>query len=446
MSCHRTYHATIVATLLYLCACRNAGAVVNTKIDRIIDLSSQLVKITERIQLDENPGLYKITLEPSHQQKLAYIDASINGQTLELADRPDGTYEVNLEGQSVSQPLVIITVYTQLLQPYPAEISQSERQMVRYQGLQSTLSPYLTKTITTRIKLPQSSRLESFTKATKMTTGTSKLTYGPFKDVQPNQADPLAVHYENNSPFVAVTHLTRTVDLSPWGNSIYVANQVKVKHVGAKLKGPFSRIEYQRDNSNGLSSVRNFAAELPKSAKDIYFRDAIGNISTSNIRHTSSNLIVGLKPRFPLFGGWVTDFNLGYRVSLSDYVNAPVSGNNYRLSIPFADVLFDSMFVEEAIVKITLPAGAKDIEVKGQMRFERLPDEISFSYLDFIGRPVLVFKKLNLVTLHLENKPLVIRYNYSKMYMLQEPFLLGSAAIGAILLLMIQRFFSTSGK
>lgn len=421
-------------TLLTLLYCHSSEAVINDKIDRIIDLSTQLVKITDRIHLSENPGQYQILIEPSHRERLAYIEATLDGQAVSLSEKPDGSYTADLNQKKIDQPLIVTSVFTKLLQPYPAEISQNERQLVRYLGSQTTLSPYLTKTSTTKIKLPQPSRLESFTKASKMTTGSSKLVYGPFKDIQPNQAEPLAIHFENNSPFVAVTNLVRTVELSPWARAIKVVNQVKVAHVGAKLKGPFSRIDYQRDHTNGISSVRNFAAELPKLSTDIFYRDGIGNISTSNVRTTSTQTIVKLKPRFPLFGGWGTDFNLGYSLPLGQFLNEPASGNNHRLSIPFADVLYESMFIEEAVVKIILPAGSSDIELKSSMNLERLKDETSFSYLDVVGRPVLILRSHNVVLQHLSGKPLIIRFNYSKMYMLQEPLLILAVAIGILVL------------
>ncbi|CAJ0595202.1 unnamed protein product [Cylicocyclus nassatus] len=44
----------------------------------------------------------------------------------------------------------------------------------------------------------------------------------------------------------------------------------------------------------------------PASAKDIYYRDEIGNILTSAVRLRADSVDVELKPRFPLFGGWRT--------------------------------------------------------------------------------------------------------------------------------------------
>lgn len=432
---------TWTAHILLLLALAHIGRaeIVNSKIDRIIDLSSHLVKIVDRFHLETEVETYQIKIDPSHKPKLAFIEATMNNQVIRFVEKSDGSYEANLAGQSNKQPLVVTTVYSKLLQPYPVEIKQNERQLVSFEGAQAPISPYLTKTATTRIKLPPGSRLESFTKGTKMTTGTNKLTYGPFKDLAANQAEPLKIHFENNSPFVTVANLDRSVSVSPWRGAIDVVNAVSVQHHGSKMKGPFKRLHYQRDPSDGMSSVRSLLAELPRSASNIYFRDGIGNISTSTIRTTSTSTVVGLKPRFPLFGGWVATFSLGYIVPKGEFINEPVTGNNFRLSIPFADTICENMFIDDATVKIYLPAGASNIEVRDStlLDFERLPDDVSYSYLDIVGRPVVVLRKRNIVPQHLEGRPLVIRFNYSKIYMLQEPFLLLAALIGAVLLAVI---------
>ncbi len=69
------------------------------------------------------------------------------------------------------------------------------------------------------------------------------------------------MHYENNNPFLVVSRLERTIELSMWGN-IAVEETVDVRHNGAILRGPFSRYEFQRENS-GVSSVKSFKTVLP---------------------------------------------------------------------------------------------------------------------------------------------------------------------------------------
>lgn len=52
-------------------------------------------------------------------------------------------------------------------------------------------------------------------------------------------------------------------------------------------------------------------AVLPRSAHSFYFKDEIGNISTSRIRFTEKNVVAVLEPRFPLQKGWRTVFTFG---------------------------------------------------------------------------------------------------------------------------------------
>lgn len=70
-------------------------------------------------------------------------------------------------------------------------------------------------------------------------------------------------------------------------------------------QGEWSRLDYQADpRQHGIASFRQLAAVLPRSAHSLYFRDEIGNVSTSHVRHFRDKLEVALLPRFPLFGGW----------------------------------------------------------------------------------------------------------------------------------------------
>ena len=89
------------------------------------------------------------------------------------------------------------------------------------------------------------------------------VSYGPYTNVGPWSSEDMSVHYENNRPFLEVTRMERTLELSMWGN-IAVEETVDVRHVGAKLKGSFSRLDFQRENS-GVSAVKSFKTVLPAS-------------------------------------------------------------------------------------------------------------------------------------------------------------------------------------
>ncbi len=123
---------------------------------------------------------------------------------------------------------------------YPREISQRERQLVLFTGNHYLYSPYKVKTQSTKVVLP-SSTVESYSKGLKPVSMTdSTITYGPYSNVEAFTESPLTVHYENNNPFLVVTRMERTIELSMWGN-IAVEEVLDVRHSGALLKGSFSR-------------------------------------------------------------------------------------------------------------------------------------------------------------------------------------------------------------
>lgn len=49
-------------------------------------------------------------------------------------------------------------------------------------------------------------------------------------------------------------------------------------------------------------------------ASDIYYRDNIGNVSTSTVRHRLGGVDLSLLTRFPLYGGWKTSWYQGYNL------------------------------------------------------------------------------------------------------------------------------------
>ena len=93
------------------------------------------------------------------------------------------------------------------------------------------------------------------------------------------------------------------------------------------------------------------------SASDVYYRDDIGNISTSALRFLEDSVEVELRPRFPLFGGWKTHYVLGYNVPSYEYLFS--KGDNFVLNMRLLDHIFDDMLVEDLTLKIILPEGSQ---------------------------------------------------------------------------------------
>jgi oligosaccharyltransferase complex subunit alpha (ribophorin I) len=114
------------------------------------------------------------------------------------------------------------------------------------------------------------------------------------------------------------------------------------------LKGAFSRLDFQRNPASSRNAIKSFETALPAAARDVYYRDVIGNVSTSNLRvclraqcrlaimlaqEDDEAVTLLIRPRFPLFGGWKTQYTLGY--NLPSYEVLSHSGSQFSLNIRF---------------------------------------------------------------------------------------------------------------
>jgi len=198
------------------------------------------------------------------------------------------------------------------------------------------------------------------------------------------------------------------LEISHWG-VLQVEEHYEMRHAGAKLKGTFSRLDYQRAANQAPSSFNHLVAKLPKQASDIYYRDRIGNISTSTCRLSKNgkNLEFDIQPRFPLFGGWKTEFYIGYNVPIQDVLSN--SGSRFKLDALFGTP-FDETVIDSYVLKVILPEGASDIAANLPFDVEQ-SREITKTYLDTTGRTVLVFKKKNVLDEH--NLLFQVEYNFS---------------------------------
>lgn len=350
-----------------------SSALVNKDVQRKVDLTSSLARVISDITLENtgssNVASFVLAVEPFHSESVSSVVASIlSGEdeeelTVEPAEVQGGPAGALFFEVILSKPLSpgkTLTVaskctYTHVLEPFPAEIKQADKQLVRYSGNLHFYSPYKTVTQKTVVLLA-SATIESFTKTKPHTKSESTISYGPFEKKDEYSTAELKMHYENNTPFLAVTSMERVIEVSHWGN-IAVEETYDVRHTGAKLSGSFSRYDYQRQ-PNPFSSVKSFKTVLPPTAQDVYYRDEIGNISTSNMRELDDAVEVELRPRFPLFGGWKTHYVIGYSVPSYQYLWTD-GGSGYTLKMPFLDHVFDNQVVDEIVVKIILPEGSK---------------------------------------------------------------------------------------
>uniref|UniRef100_A0A8B9K7E2 Dolichyl-diphosphooligosaccharide--protein glycosyltransferase subunit 1 n=1 Tax=Astyanax mexicanus TaxID=7994 RepID=A0A8B9K7E2_ASTMX len=415
-----------------------ADGLLNEEVKRTVDLSTHLAKVSSEILL-ANQGSspvhsFTLALEPELGPHLAFIGASVKGE--EEEDEALELKETALQGRSgtffqVQLPSALAaggklrvkveTVLSHVLRPFPTHITQAERQLVVFQGNHYLYSPYPTRSQTTRVRLA-SKNAESYTKLGNPSKNDEVIEYGPFKDVAPFSQDTMKIHYENNSPFLTISSITRTIEVSHWGN-IAVEETIDLRHTGAYLKGPFSRYDYQRQSDSGISSVKSFKTILPASAQDVYYRDEIGNISTSHLQVLEDSVEVEVRPRFPLFGGWKTHYIIGYNLPSYEYLYT--LGDQYALKMRLIDHVYDDQVIDHMTVKLVLPEGARNVHLDTPYSIDRSPDQLHYTYLDTFGRPVLVATKSNLVEQHIQD--VVVHYTFNKILMLQEPLLVVGA-------------------
>jgi len=414
-----------VLALLVGAAC---GALVNEQVTRSLDLTSHLVKENIKVTV-LNSGSSKVTAyELSFADGLhpSYISAKVGDND-----------EVSVTGHTVaveigagkSEELEINIVYPHAQSALPEEIRQDDVQYVRFVGNVYFTSPYDTSSQTTSVKA--AGPTQSFTKFKPFkSSGEKSVNYGPYEDVKANAFQELAVHFESKAPFLTVTDLSREIEISHWGN-VAVTEDITMKHTGAKLKGAFSRLDFQRNPNSARNAVKQFETHLPAAARDVYYRDVIGNISTSNLRESDDAVVLQVRPRFPLFGGWKTQYTLGY--NLPSYEVLSRSGSNFALSIRFVDHIYDDMVIDNVEVRVILPEGATNIKVNAPFPVERKADQVRVTYLDTTGRPVVVLRKSNLVEQHMQEFELT--YEFSQVTLLREPLFLVS--FFAIILLVV---------
>jgi len=74
--------------------------------------------------------------------------------------------------------------------------------------------------------------------------------------------------------------------------------------------------------NTGKNALKSLYAELPYHAWGVWYSDEIGNISTSNAWRDKSDFVVKLNinPRFPILGGWKSNWRLGFNLNTSRYL------------------------------------------------------------------------------------------------------------------------------
>merc|ERR1712154_462156 len=351
-----------------------------------------------------------------------------------------------------SQQLKFTVAYIHQLTALPKQIKKTSKQFVVYQANKYFYSPYKTEKFGTKYTFA-SDKFKSYTKPAAEVEG-KKITYGPFKDIEPfDRSESVRFHFQFHAPYLTMTEVVRDIEVSHYGN-VRIEESFLLKHDGAKLKGPYEVGMYDRyehimgsmGSSSDPSSVRSFKALLPSGASNVYYIDRIGNVSTSNFRRgkKKKKSILEMRPRYPLYGGWKTDFVIGYDVPSSELISIDRVSRVHTLNVSFC-IPFKEPVTDLLITRIALPEGAHDVKVICPYDIMMEPESKRFTYLDTMiggGRPLITFSKTNVINLH--NQHFQITYVYDSTRIYYKPILIICGLFGVFAFTMTMSRISPS--
>ncbi|KAJ3898489.1 Ribophorin I [Lentinula edodes] len=450
----------------------------NSAIVRTIDLGGSLVHVTTTFAvkaLKEAAGVYTITLPEDEIFNTSWLEVKVKGKqqplTVTYSGAPAGSKSHNLD-VSLEKPLeagatinlVLETVQTHTTRPWPQQAAQDEDQSLKYETSLFVLSPY--NTSVQRTKLKSSSpriifyttpeNVQAFTLENPVTKSGSTVTYGPYSNVPPsaNQAfldkyqQRVVLHYSYDYPVLEVLKLRRAAEISHWGANLNIQDDIVLHNAGPRLNGHFSRLQHQTQSFYGRGAphvLPLFTVQLPPGIRNTYYLDQIGNVSTSHLRVAPSvsrglkntqNSVLELKPRYPIMGGWNYTYTLGWDAPLGDSGSYDPNTGKYIVSVPVMTEIPGAV-VNDAEISIILPEGATDVDYVAP--FPALSNEISthVTYLDTIGRPMVIFKYKNLTNKHA--KPIYVSYRVPISAHLRKPMAVATVLLVLFTFAMVAR-------
>ncbi|KAK6040691.1 ribophorin I, partial [Cooperia oncophora] len=179
-------------------------------VDRTIDISSQIVKVSSQLTLSNTGSTEANTVEilvpKEESDHLAYIAAQEGTnkgklKVSKLAAEKEGfkVYKVELLNRIAKGAEVKLKVeqrFTEILSPLPEKITQKENQFVVYNGNAHYAAAYPVAQEKTTVKIGNGKTL-SATQVSPTNQENEKITYGPYKDQPAFNSKPIKIHYEN---------------------------------------------------------------------------------------------------------------------------------------------------------------------------------------------------------------------------------------------------------
>ena len=196
----------------------------------------------------------------------------------------------------------------------------------------------------------------SYTKDENTAVDDDKIIYILNDEIAPLTIIDFRVHFECNFSLVVFNEVEKIHEVSHWGN-IAVEEKYQIENVGAKLMGEFGRVDYDDEGvRGGRNALRSLVSKLPLRANNLWYRDEIGNVSSSRAFRDWDFVQIDLELRFPLLGGWKSNYNVGYSLPTKFHVNVE-DDSTYVLDLQFG-IGYDDILAKQYIYKVILPEHA----------------------------------------------------------------------------------------
>ena len=394
------------------------------EVKRTINLKNSIITIENKITLKKNlnDDTFRYTVSKNNTMSLIRITAWSNkDKKLEMQKTSDDDkynyYEILLQE---NKEITVKEDYFEKLLFKPKNIYIKEDQLELFIDTVNLISPYSVKSTTTTVILPsEKTELIKYTKLNSNQSG-EKLIYALSEKIPPFSSKKLYIHYKNNKPLMVFNYATKTFQVSHWGN-IAVTEEYQIENIGAKLIGEFGRIDYDDGRTGGKNAFKQLHAKLPLRAWGLWYRDEIGNVSTSNARRDMNDVDLLLTPRFPILGGWKSNYDIGYNLPTKFHVKTNNKGN-YMVNLTFG-MPFKNILARNYTVKIILPESADNIKVNLPIDAEYHIDyDKEFGCLDLFGRKSIIIQLNNMYEVY--NTNIFINYDYKWTMLFVKPIIL----------------------
>ena len=420
----KKYSILLILTYLQLILNFSVEDFTIEEVKRNIDLKKSIISIENTIKLKKNSfeDTFRYLVPKNNTYSLIRITAAANSKKkLELQkvtdDKDYDYYDIVLQG---STELTVKEDYFEKILFKPKNIYIKENQLELFLDSINLISPYPVKTTTTTVTLPnENTKLIKYTKTNSNKSG-EKIIYALTEEIPPLISKRLYIHFENNKPLTVFNYAIKTFQVSHWGN-IAVTEEYQIENIGAKLIGEFGRIDYDEGITGGKNALKSIRAKLPLRSWGLWYRDEIGNISTSNARRELNDVDLLLTPRFPILGGWKSNYDIGYNLPTKFHVTTNNKGN-YMVNLTFG-MPYQNMLARNYTVKVILPESADNIKVKLPIDTQyNINFDKEYGCLDLFGRKSVIITLNNMYDVY--NTNIFITYDYQWTMLFVKPIIL----------------------